>query len=185
MFEKSWLDKFLLLLPEKPHILDLGCGMGEPIISYLLKNKCRVTGVDGCEKLICIAQKRFPTVQFLLNDFRFLCLKNKFDGIIAWHSIFHLTHEEQKKTLPIVAAHLNDGGSFLFTTGPSSGEAWSDNGGKQLYHASFSYEDYLLLLQKNGFIIIDYKQSDPSCGDATVWLARKDKGHVKWHSPIA
>jgi ubiquinone/menaquinone biosynthesis C-methylase UbiE len=29
--EKAWLDRFLSHIPSGGHILDVGCGMGEPI----------------------------------------------------------------------------------------------------------------------------------------------------------
>lgn len=31
LFEKTWLDRFLALLPARGSILDIGCGSGEPI----------------------------------------------------------------------------------------------------------------------------------------------------------
>jgi hypothetical protein len=36
LFEKPWLDRFLALIPEGGTILDLGCGMGEPIAAHLI-----------------------------------------------------------------------------------------------------------------------------------------------------
>jgi SAM-dependent methyltransferase len=35
--EQKWLNKFIDLLPSKGSILDVGCGAGEPIGGYLLK----------------------------------------------------------------------------------------------------------------------------------------------------
>lgn len=31
LFEKQWLDRFLAMLPARSHILDAGCGTGDPI----------------------------------------------------------------------------------------------------------------------------------------------------------
>lgn len=36
LFERSWLDRFVTELPESGHVLDLGCGSGEPIARWLM-----------------------------------------------------------------------------------------------------------------------------------------------------
>ncbi|MCK7592346.1 class I SAM-dependent methyltransferase [Pseudomarimonas salicorniae] len=36
LFERRWLDRWLARLPDRPRVLDLGCGAGEPITGYLL-----------------------------------------------------------------------------------------------------------------------------------------------------
>jgi 2-polyprenyl-3-methyl-5-hydroxy-6-metoxy-1,4-benzoquinol methylase len=45
--EREWLDRFLLYVRPAGTVLDLGCGMGEPIARYLLDRGFRVVGVDG------------------------------------------------------------------------------------------------------------------------------------------
>lgn len=178
LFEKAWLDKALSLLPNAPTILDLGCGMGEPIIPYLLEKGSVVTGVDGSAKLVSLAKSRLPGVEFILCDMRDLDLKKQYDMVLAWHSFFHLSQDDQQKMFTVSASHLKLGGVLLFTSGEEEGEIWGENGGEQLYHASFSPEDYKELLTNHGFDVIDHKIDDPDCGDATVWLAqlKKDKG---------
>ena len=37
LFEKSWLDKFLNLLPVGSSVLDIGCGSAEPIAQYIIE----------------------------------------------------------------------------------------------------------------------------------------------------
>jgi len=172
LFEKAWLDKTLKLLPQNAQVLDLGCGMGEPIIPYLLEKNCRVTGIDGSAQLVDLATSRFPQVKFIVRDMRGLDLGRKFDLIIAWHSVFHLSREDQRRMFATFASHLKQGGVLLFTTGEISGEIWSDNGGEELYHASLSPHEYQDLLKQHGFRLIDHKISDPECGDATIWLAK-------------
>lgn len=41
-----------------------------------------------------------------------------------------------------------------------------------IYHASLAPSEYHELLSKHGFTVIEFKISDPECGDATVWLAK-------------
>lgn len=170
-FEKPYFDKVISLLEPHAKILDIGCGMGEPIAEYFIKQGFQVTGIDGSEKLIQLAKKRFPTTQFIVQDMRTLALNEKFNCLIAWHSFFHLNKEEQKKMFDIFAAHIKQNGILIFTSGPDAGEEWSNNGGELLYHASLSAEEYQLLLKQHHFKLLTHMKKDSSCGGATVWIA--------------
>ena len=46
LFEKSWVDRFLVLLPPQASILDLGCCSAAPIARYLIDKGFGLTGVD-------------------------------------------------------------------------------------------------------------------------------------------
>ena len=54
LFEKSWLDAFAALLPKAGSVLDIGCGMGEPIARYLIERGFDVSGIDSSPALIAI-----------------------------------------------------------------------------------------------------------------------------------
>ena len=36
LFERPWMERFAALVPAGGRILDLGCGMGEPIARFLI-----------------------------------------------------------------------------------------------------------------------------------------------------
>jgi SAM-dependent methyltransferase len=172
LFDKSWLELAIALLPKGAKVLDLGCGMGEPMMPYFIEQGYEVTGIDGSVKLIELARNRFPNAEFIVGDMRKIRLDQKFDLIIAWHSLFHLPQSDQRLMFQSFADHCNDNGVLLFTTGPSAGEIWSDNGGESLYHASLSPADYKKLLASYGFELINHKIEDEDCGGASLWLAR-------------
>ena len=69
--------------------------------------------------------------------------------------------------------HIKPGGILAFTSGPKEYEFWSDNGGEMLYHASLNVSEYQSLLAKHYFDVLCYEVKDPNCGDATIWIARK------------
>ena len=81
LFEKPHLDRFLAHVPEAGHVLDLGCGFGDPIAQYLLDQSRDVTGVDTSAALISIARKTLPTAKWIINDMRTLDLQQTFEGI--------------------------------------------------------------------------------------------------------
>ncbi len=174
LFEKPWLDRFLALLPERGTILDIGCGMGEPIARYLIERGFSGTGVDSSPSLINLARRRFPDQQWLALDMRRLDLGRRFDGILAWHSLFHLSPEDQQPMFERFAGHAADGAALMFTSGWSHGEAIGEWQGEPLYHGSLDPAEYEALLAENGFALVEQRLRDPDCGEATVWLARRE-----------
>ncbi|HAU1151569.1 TPA: class I SAM-dependent methyltransferase [Legionella pneumophila] len=171
--EKSYLNFIQKHLPLNSKILDVGCGTGEPIAKFLIKAGYIVTGIDASKRMIDLCKQRFPKEKWLIADMRTLDLNEKFHAVIAWHSFFHLSHEDQRSTLKLLASYVDQNGLFIFTSGPEYGEVWSDNGGHELYHASLSTEEYKQILIDNNFKILIHKIRDPECGEATVWVAQK------------
>lgn len=173
LHEGDWLDRFTALLPKDARVLDLGCGMGEPIAHHLISLGYSVTGVDSSPPMIDFCRSRFPGQSWHVADMRLLALDETFDGIIAWDSFFHLTPDDQAAMFPIFALHAGPGAPLLFTSGPRRGEAIGDLWGEKLYHASLDPAEYEALLNANGFGVVDFRIEDPDCDKHTVWLARK------------
>lgn len=172
LFEKSWLDRFLALLPSGGTILDLGCGPGEPIARYFIEKGFKLTGADSSESMIALCQQRFPDERWIVADMRSLSLGEKFNGVLAWDSFFHLRAEDQRKMFPIFSRHAAPGAALMFTSGPRAGVAMGEYHGEPLYHASLDPAEYRALLAGNGFEEIAQVSEDPACFGRTVWLAR-------------
>lgn len=173
LMEAAYLDTLIARLgPERRHVLDLGCGAGEPIARYLVDAGCTVTGVDAAAAMIELCASRFPSMTWIVADMRNLILGQQFDAIVAWDSFFHLTGEAQRAMFPIFGAHIAPRGLLLFTSGPENGEAIGELYGERLYHASLSADEYRSLLDANGFNVLRHAERDPDCGYHTVWLAQ-------------
>jgi len=172
--ERRWLERFAALLPPSASVLDVGCGAGTPIASYLLDAGVRVTGIDSAPTMIEMCRARHPGCAWRVADMRTLALGSSFQGIVAWDSFFHLTGEEQRRMFPIFRAHAASQAPLLFTSGPGDGEAIGSYAGEPLYHASLSAHEYRSLLRDNGFAVRDHVAEDPQCGQHTVWLAQRE-----------
>ena len=173
LFERAWLDRFRALLPAGGNILDLGCGAGEPIARYLIEAGHRVTGIDSSASMIALCRTRFPDARWIVADMRRLALHERFDGILAWDSFFHLTHEDQAAMFPIFAGHAATGAALMFTSGRGHGVAMGEFNGEPLYHASLDPAEYRRLLAENGFTVATQVFDDPGCGGHSIWLARR------------
>jgi len=172
LFERPWLDRFLTLLPPGGTILDIGCGMGEPIGRYLIEQGYAVTGLDSSPGLIALCRGRFPGNDWVVADMRTLALGRRFHGILAWDSFFHLLVDDQRAMFPIFRRHAAPDAALMFTSGPRHGEAIGSYHGEPLYHASLAPDEYRARLGESGFDVVSYDEEAPACGGHTIWVAK-------------
>ncbi|HEX9881099.1 MAG TPA: class I SAM-dependent methyltransferase [Hyphomicrobium sp.] len=180
LIERAWLDRFLAIVPAGEPLLDLGGGAGEPIARYLIASGREVWGADFAEPMLSLARERLPQATWVHADMRHLDLGRTFGGIVGWDSFFHLTRDEQRAVIPILARHLSPGGALLLTVGPEDGEVTGTVEGEAVYHASLSPEEYARLLRDAGLAIVDFVAEDPACDCHSVLLA---KGNRRTHAP--
>ena len=173
LFERAWLDRFLALVPRGGAILDIGCGMGEPIASYLIAAGHPLTGIDSSAAMIAMCQRRFLGATWAMADMRTLALGRRFAGVLAWDSVFHLCADDQRNMFAIFRDHAAPGAALLFTSGPRSGVEIGRYCGEPLFHASLAPDEYRALLAAHGFAVVSYVAEDPDCGGHTIWLAQR------------
>lgn len=177
LVERSWLDAFLSTMPQDGReVLDIGCGTGSPIAGYFIATGCHITGVDGAPALIEMARESFPNPRWMTADMRNLPHLGRFHGIVAWHSFFHLTPQDQYPMFATFSGLSLPGAALLFTSGNTHGESIGNFAGQSLYHGSLDSAEYGDLLRTNGFEVVRHIENDPNCGGATIWLARKNPG---------
>lgn len=174
--EASWLERFAARLPAGGRVLDIGCGTGRPIAGWLIGRGFRLTGVDSSPALIAICRERFPNAAWRVADMRTLALGELYDGLVAWHSLFHLPPEDQRPMFARFAAHARPGAILMFTSGCSEGVRIGEWQGEPLYHSSLDPDEYRRLLDESGFEAISFVARDGACGGASVWLARRAPG---------
>jgi len=168
--EADWLDAFTAPLPPEASILDVGCGNGSPIARELCRRGFKVTGVDSSPSLIAMAKRDLREGRWLVGDMRALELDQTFEGVLAWHSAFHLSEADQRRTLPRLARHLAPGGRLMLTTGPSAGVSMGEWQGEPLFHASLSPEEYRALFARSGLTVERFTAGMPVGVGPTVWI---------------
>lgn len=176
LFERPWLDRALMLAPRavgRRRVLDLGCGGGRPIATYLTERSCIVTGVDGARSLIELFARTLPGAEALHADMRGLRLGREFDLLIAWDSFFHLQADDQQAMFATFAAHAAPGAVLLFTSGPHAGTAIGEVAGEPVFHESLSPDTYRAIMADAGFDEVGYWPEEPACAGHTVWMARR------------
>ncbi len=165
-----WLARFADRLPQFARILDLGCGSGMPVAAFMVARGFSVTGVDSSPSMIAMGRERLPDQNWIVADMRKLALDERFDGILAWDSFFHLDAGDQRRMFEIFDRHADEKALLLFNAGPAAGEAIGNYRGDPLFHASLGPQEYQSLLSRHGFEIIGHAVNDPAAGGRTVWL---------------
>ena len=168
--EKKYLDLLKNYLKPGDEILDLGCGHGF-LASYLSEQQFKVIGIDASEKLLGIAKRNHPSMNFIFGDIRTVEINKTFDAVLEWWCLFHLPKEDQLKMFPRFARWLKPNGILEFTTGGSEYEGiHTDMLNQPLLFCSHDTWVYEKALKENNFEVL-LKESDQK--DHLAWIAGK------------
>lgn len=170
--DKVWHDLFVNSLTAGAKILDLGCGSGRPVAQHMAQRGLLVTGVDSSPTMISLCRSRLPDHEWIVADMRELSLGRRFDGILAWDSLFHLGHDDQRRMFAVFAQHASANALLMFNAGPQHGEGIGNYRGDPLYHASLAPDEYEVLINRFGFEVIEHAANDKRAGGRTAWLCR-------------
>jgi SAM-dependent methyltransferase len=83
-------DGWLAEMPQAGHILDAGCGHGDPVITRILAKGFQVTGSDFSPAMLARARQQFPGVQFIQSAINGIELEALFDGACSFQSLLYL-----------------------------------------------------------------------------------------------
>ena len=94
-------------------VLDIGFGTGI-LTSKLYENGCHIYGQDFSNKMIELAYEKMPNAKLFQGDFSVgladELVQNRYDAIIATHSLHHLTDMQKIDFLNMLITLLNDEG---------------------------------------------------------------------------
>ena len=82
------LEKYLrYLIPPNSSVIEIGCGTGDLLAAL---NPKRGLGIDISPKMIEVARKKFPHLEFKTGDFEDLQIEKKFDYVVSVETIGHV-----------------------------------------------------------------------------------------------
>ena len=130
-------------------VLDCGCGTGMFLDLFNI-DPSNYTGIDISQKMLDIANKKYPNNSFIKSDF--LEHQGLYDFVI---SLFAIPDCLGKKTIPKAYEMLNKGGVFVSTFINKNGSYKKlycmETNGIDYAFKSFSYEELTNELHKMGF----------------------------------
>jgi cyclopropane fatty-acyl-phospholipid synthase-like methyltransferase len=172
---ESHLEGLVRLLARGSRVLDLGCGSGKPIDSYLIARGCDLTGVDISEEQIQLARKALPTGTFIHGDMSEVTFPPEtLDAVVSFYAIFHIPREEHSALLHKASTLLRPGGYLLVTMGADAWEGTEEDfHGTRMFWSHYGREMNLQLIREAGFTILS--ETIESSGDEQhlVVLAQK------------
>lgn len=169
--EQKYLDLFMSYLLPNSHILDIGCGSGYPIAAYLIEHGFQVTGIDGSQELLSIAQIKCPKLHSICGDVRTVKIDHKYDAILEWWCLFHIPKHDHEKMISRFGTWIKPGGFLEFTTGDHEyNHKSSDMLNQELSYYSLEPKLYEKYLKETGFKIL-LRENDQD--QHMVWIAQK------------
>ncbi len=168
---------FERLIKTNAKILDVGCGTGYPIDTYLSSKGHHITGIDISRKLLDVAKSRnLPNIKYLEVDFMEYQTSETFDAIIAFDSLWHIPYDQQHSIYTILANLLNDDGYLLFTHGIEDGEITGKMFEETFYYSALNQDEVTCLLEENHFKIIEsYTHYEEETTGTRDWLVIAQK----------
>ena len=149
-------------------ILDFGCGPGRDV-AYFKSLGHNPVGLDGTPEF-CEMVREMTGCEALLQSFNDLDLEeNRFDGVFANASMFHVPSENLHKVLTDLHRAIRPGG-ILFTSNPRGDEeGWST---PTRYGNFMQLEASLNYLETAGYELVDHYYRPPNLPrEEQKWLA--------------
>lgn len=155
----SALKKFIFFLPTKAKILDVGCGGGQDL-KFLIDKGFSGLGIDVSKKMIELAKKYAPQLNFKVADVVNMPNTKAYDAIWCCRVFNHISINEQDKFLDKLTHLLKkDGILYLTSVTSDTGENYEafDSGNDCLLKKRLTEETFKDLFGKRNFKILDFK----------------------------
>jgi SAM-dependent methyltransferase len=174
------LDEFAALLPAKAHVLDAGCGAGEPVARYFVNRGDTVIGIDLSERMLNLARRQVPDAAFQTMDLRALDFPpESLAAIAAVYVVFHIPRVEHAALFAGFARVLKPGGALLLTlatreyTGQDEFDGEIEFLGRALPYSHDRPENALRKLGAAGLTVVSAQLIETG-GETFYWvMARK------------
>lgn len=136
---------------KKYDILDFGCGPGRDLVAFSEDGHCPV-GLDGSPKF-CQMARELSGQEVWCQDFLHLDLpEQRFDGIFANASLFHIPSAELVRVLKQFHSSLRPNGVLFSSIPRGSGEGY--NGARWAHYMEI--EQLMEFLQASNFELLSY-----------------------------
>ncbi|CAI50134.1 probable S-adenosylmethionine-dependent methyltransferase [Natronomonas pharaonis DSM 2160] len=111
--DAALIDDLLAALPTDPDVLDVGCGDGARTLANLPPGS---VGLDISRQGLSLASETVPHALLVYGDMTALPFAaDAFDGITAYHAVFHVPRKQHSHVYTEFARVLRPGGRLLMT----------------------------------------------------------------------
>jgi len=167
--DAALIDDLLAGLPPDPDILDVGCGDGARTLANLPAGS---VGLDVSRRGLDLAGETVPEARLVHGELSALPFgADRFDGITAYHAVFHVERERHPAVYAEFARVLRPGGTLLMTLPGGRFETvrrgWM--GGRMFFSAP-GRDRTLAQLREAGFTEIETVTATDPLGSSTEFV---------------
>jgi cyclopropane fatty-acyl-phospholipid synthase-like methyltransferase len=161
----TYLSDLTARLAPGAHVLDIGCGAGVPVDTYLLDRGFVVTGIDISAMQIELARSNHPGAIYAVRDMLDLRAGDyKLDAVVSFYTVFHAPRERHAHLLQVIRSFLAPGGLLLITMGSSNWEGTEVFHGIEMFWSHFDAQTNRALVEDAGFRV-ELDEIDASGGE--------------------
>ena len=106
---RTWVDRFLSLLPPEGRVLDAACGTGK-YFGMVLATGRSILGVDHAGAYLSVARVKFPRVPTQKHDLQNIPYREEFDGVMCVDAMEMIPPEDWPIVLGRFRRALHPGG---------------------------------------------------------------------------
>jgi SAM-dependent methyltransferase len=139
-----------LRTPDRPRILEIGCGTGCVLSGLKLENLYELSGAELLLNGLVVAKRHLPDIEFVQLDARNLPYVGEFEAIGAFDVLEHI--EEDCEVIRSVYRALAPGGLFVITV-PQHQWLWSQVDDYARHKRRYSRKELVSKLRDEGFAV--------------------------------
>jgi cyclopropane fatty-acyl-phospholipid synthase-like methyltransferase len=161
----TYLSDLTARLAPGAHVLDIGCGAGVPVDTYLLDRGFAVSGIDFSAKQIELARSNQPGAIYAVRDMLDLRAGDyKLDAVVSFYAIFHTPRQCHAHLLEVIRSFLAPEGLLLITMGSSNWEGTEVFHGIEMFWSHFDAQTNRALVEDAG-LRVELDEIDASGGE--------------------
>ncbi len=165
---KRLADQFVLGLPARARVLDVGCGTGRDL-AYFESCGLRCSGIDPAAAMLRVARKRTMASLFIANAESLPFDDAAFDGVWSIASLLHIPRSSMPNVLSEIRRVLQVDGIFVLSLKVGDGEGQEQSfTGEPLFYARYSEQELSELTDAAGFCL---KSTDVAAGARDSWIS--------------
>lgn len=149
-----FLDEVLTRLPPEGHVVDLGCGAGEPVTRRLSEHH-DVVGVDVSTEQLRLAHDAAPRATLIQADItQFDRPPASADAVVAFYAFGHLPPAAHRPLLARAVSWLRPGGLLLVNVPVTAGDGIDPDWlGVPMYFGAIGADATLAALRDAGVLV--------------------------------
>jgi SAM-dependent methyltransferase len=167
--DAALIDDWLGTLPANPDILDVGCGDGARTLVNLPAGS---VGLDVSRRGLELASGTAPAARLVHGEMSTLPLAaDRFDGITAYHAVFHVARERHPTVYDEFARTLRPRGRLLMTL-PGGRFETTRRGwmGGEMFFSAPGRDTTLTQLRDAGFYDVETTTATDPLGSSTEFV---------------